>query len=424
MLEAKLRADLGALAGQPVLSPRELAANVLGDVQAAGGWKAVRGRSIGQALPNAAARRAAVRLAAMVPGRFARIVLPEIVAPLIGSAVAARLASRQVRAGGEQHWGRLRTIPRTTAEWGAPVTPNGGRPPSRLAPLRLGPPARRRAPPAPTATRTVSDHPGGRRPPVVPGWAVRTAAVAYAAVLVVVTLAPIRWRSDLARYRNNWRPQLVPLWNMVVNLRDGDRVLATLAGAAGNVALFMPLGFLLPMLAPWFDRFWRTVATGFALSSLIELSQVAFPGVRRADVNDVLMNTLGAAVGYLVYRLAVRARSRPPGPSAPSAVARLAAQDQDGGVVVEVAAGVAEDLLEHDLGHGGGAGRDRRGGRLQPLGAELLAVGVAGLDHPVGVEHHAAARREGEPGRPVGGVGEQPHRQRPGEGQGPAGWPR
>jgi glycopeptide antibiotics resistance protein len=138
---------------------------------------------------------------------------------------------------------------------------------------------------------------------------VRAAAVAYAAVLAVVTLAPIRWRSDLARYRNNWRPQLVPIWNMVVNLRDGDRVLATLAGAAGNVVLFMPLGFLLPMLAPWFDRFWRTVATGLVLSSLIELSQVAFPGVRRADVNDVLMNTLGAAAGYLVYRLAVRARS-------------------------------------------------------------------------------------------------------------------
>jgi glycopeptide antibiotics resistance protein len=147
------------------------------------------------------------------------------------------------------------------------------------------------------------------RPPVLPAWAVRTAAVAYAAVLVVVTLAPIRWRADLARYRNNWKPQLVPIWNMVVNLRDGDRALATLAGAAGNVALFLPLGFLLPMLAPWFDRFWRTVATGFVLSSLIELSQVAFPGVRRADVNDVLMNTLGAALGYLVYRLAVRATS-------------------------------------------------------------------------------------------------------------------
>jgi hypothetical protein len=140
VLEAKLRADLGALAGQPVLTPRELAANVLGDVQAAGGWKAVRGRSMRRALPDAAVRRAAARLAAIVPARFARIVIPEVVAPLIGSAVAARLASRQVRAGGEQHWGRLRTMPRTTAIWGAPDTPNGGRPPSGWHPSGWGPP--------------------------------------------------------------------------------------------------------------------------------------------------------------------------------------------------------------------------------------------------------------------------------------------
>jgi hypothetical protein len=141
VLEAKLRADLGALAGQSSLSPRELAANVLGDVQAAGGWRAVRGRSLRRALPDAAARRAAARLAAMVPARFARIIIPEVVAPLIGSAFAARLAARQVRAGGEQHWGRLRTMPRTTASWGPPVTPNGGRPPTGWHPSGWGPSA-------------------------------------------------------------------------------------------------------------------------------------------------------------------------------------------------------------------------------------------------------------------------------------------
>jgi hypothetical protein len=140
VLEAKLRADLGALAGQPVLSPRELAANVLGDVQAAGGWGAVRGRSLRRSLPNAAARRAAARLAAIVPARFARIVIPAVIAPLIGSVVAARLAARQVRSGGEQHWGRLRTMPRTTASWGEPITANGGRPPGGWHPSRWGPP--------------------------------------------------------------------------------------------------------------------------------------------------------------------------------------------------------------------------------------------------------------------------------------------
>ena len=159
----------------------------------------------------------------------------------------------------------------------------------------------------------MSDHPGGRRPPVLPGWAVAGAAALYAALLVVITLLPIRWRSDLARYRNNWRPQLVPLWNMVVDLRDGDRALATLAGAAANVALFLPLGYLLPLLAPWSDRWWRTVGAGFALSAAIELSQVAFPGVRRPDVNDVLLNTLGAAIGFLAHRLVATAtRGRAP----------------------------------------------------------------------------------------------------------------
>ena len=85
---------------------------------------------------------------------------------------------------------------------------------------------------------------------MLPAWAVRTAAVVYATVLVVVTLAPIRWRADLARYRNNWRPQLVPVWNLVVNLRDGDRVMTTLAGAAGNVALFLPSASCCPCSCP------------------------------------------------------------------------------------------------------------------------------------------------------------------------------
>jgi glycopeptide antibiotics resistance protein len=141
----------------------------------------------------------------------------------------------------------------------------------------------------------------------LPEAAVRAAAVAYAAVLAVITVLPIRWGADLARYRSNWRPQLVPLWNMVADLRDGDLRLVTVAGAAGNVALFVPLGFLLPLLAPRFGRPWRTVAAGFALSAAIELSQIAFPGVRRADVNDLLLNTLGSALGFLAWRLAARA---------------------------------------------------------------------------------------------------------------------
>jgi hypothetical protein len=153
LLEAKLRADLGALAGQRALTPRELAAGVLGEVQAAGGWSSVRARSMRLALPNAAARRMAARIAGMVPARFARVVIPEVIAPLIGSAVAARLAARQVRALGEQHWGRLRLEPRTTVRWGEPAAGNGGRPPGGWDPAGWG------RPPGPGEPRSLPPPP-------------------------------------------------------------------------------------------------------------------------------------------------------------------------------------------------------------------------------------------------------------------------
>jgi len=127
VLEAKLRADLGALAGQRVLTPRELVAGVLGEVQAQGGLQKLRRRSLRRVLPEAAVRRTAARIARLMPARFARIVIPEVIAPLVGAVWSARLASQSLRATGEQCWGELRLRPRTTVSWG-PSTWNGGNP--------------------------------------------------------------------------------------------------------------------------------------------------------------------------------------------------------------------------------------------------------------------------------------------------------
>jgi glycopeptide antibiotics resistance protein len=140
--------------------------------------------------------------------------------------------------------------------------------------------------------------------------AARLVAVVYAALLASVTLLPIRWRPELARWPDNRQPQLVPLWNLVAGIADGDRRLATLAGAAGNVLLFVPLGFLVPLLLPRLRRGWRVLAAGAGVSLLVELAQLPMPGVRRADVNDLLMNVAGTALGLFLYALASRAGSR------------------------------------------------------------------------------------------------------------------
>jgi hypothetical protein len=120
VLEAKLRADLGALAGQRPLTARELASGVLGEVQARGGFARLPGRSLRRAMPEAAARRLAARISRLVPARFARIVIPEVLAPLVGAAVGARLAARQVRGEGRRHWAELRGQPSTIVSWGSP----------------------------------------------------------------------------------------------------------------------------------------------------------------------------------------------------------------------------------------------------------------------------------------------------------------
>ncbi len=137
VLEAKLRADLGALAGQPTATPRDLVAGVISEVQAVGGWNKLRGASLRRALPEAAAIRIATQVVRLVPARFARVVIPEVIAPLIGAAFAARLALKQVRLAGEAHWAQLRAMPRTTVTWGSPTTgehpsgrPSGGEYPS------------------------------------------------------------------------------------------------------------------------------------------------------------------------------------------------------------------------------------------------------------------------------------------------------
>ena len=89
-------------------------------------------------------------------------------------------------------------------------------------------------------------------------------------------------------------------WNAgQVNLLPFSRE-ADPMGYALNVVLFLPFGLLLPLLWPALDRLGRVAAGGFAFSLLIELSQLL--NNRRTDVDDLLMNTLGAALGLLLYR--------------------------------------------------------------------------------------------------------------------------
>ena len=81
----------------------------------------------------------------------------------------------------------------------------------------------------------------------------------------------------------------------------------------GNIALFLPLGILLPLVSDRSGSLKRVLLFGFCLSLSIETIQfvLRFVGNDRAvDIDDVLLNTLGACLGFVIYRLVIRKRIR------------------------------------------------------------------------------------------------------------------
>lgn len=74
---------------------------------------------------------------------------------------------------------------------------------------------------------------------------------------------------------------------------------------AGNVIGFMPFGMLLPVLVRDARRAWRVGVLGFEISTLVELFQLLFQ-VGCFDVDDIILNTTGALLGYWMFWIAGR----------------------------------------------------------------------------------------------------------------------
>jgi glycopeptide antibiotics resistance protein len=65
-----------------------------------------------------------------------------------------------------------------------------------------------------------------------------------------------------------------------------------------NIILFIPLGFLLPLIWHNFRSAKNTILFGFGLSLIIEISQIFT--YRATDIDDLITNTAGTLLGYLI----------------------------------------------------------------------------------------------------------------------------
>lgn len=131
-----------------------------------------------------------------------------------------------------------------------------------------------------------------------------------------MTLTPVEWNPYLRGSRHN-TPELMPALPVVREFQGDWHPVLVVLQLVGNVVLFIPFGMLVPALVPKLRRGWRVILAGAGVSALIELWQLTVPQARHSDVNDVLTNTLGVAIGWgIMTGLQARARRRGGDPGA------------------------------------------------------------------------------------------------------------
>jgi glycopeptide antibiotics resistance protein len=69
----------------------------------------------------------------------------------------------------------------------------------------------------------------------------------------------------------------------------------------GNLVMLLPLGIYIPLLFPKLSGFFRVFIICLLVSISIELMQL-ITSVRSTDIDDVILNTCGALIGYIIYR--------------------------------------------------------------------------------------------------------------------------
>nr|WP_119612043.1 VanZ family protein [Streptomyces acidiscabies] len=172
----------------------------------------------------------------------------------------------------------------------------------RLTAVRTRTPKKPAKPAPPAAAKgkkpAAKDSPTGPRPlPLylrIPAMAVGFAVlVGFGAVVARLTLEP--------------SPASVPLIH--TNLRPGHSIEAYLDQPAlrdavrqigGNILLGVPFGILVPVVAPKARGIIKVLFLTALVMLAVEFAQGALVTGRAFDIDDVILNTTGALIGYLL----------------------------------------------------------------------------------------------------------------------------
>ena len=105
----------------------------------------------------------------------------------------------------------------------------------------------------------------------------------------------------LLQYAGAGRLQLIPFHTIMNYVNRKNFTQNVFINLVINVAIFVPLGTLLPLAWKKLKSFWKVFLSASAFIITIEFLQY-FVG-RASDIDDYILNILGVIIGYILYKL-------------------------------------------------------------------------------------------------------------------------
>lgn len=134
--------------------------------------------------------------------------------------------------------------------------------------------------------------------------AISLIALYYYLYVILTNIVGVPNLSEFMRLERLGEPFFNPNLNLIP-LHGGIRLDFIL-----NIFLFIPLGFLCPLISKWYQCAKNILLLGGGLSFAIEIAQL-FTLYRATDIDDFLTNIAGALIGYGCFKVLHKMARRP-----------------------------------------------------------------------------------------------------------------
>ena len=91
-------------------------------------------------------------------------------------------------------------------------------------------------------------------------------------------------------------------WNLLKSNASAYHIRQAFINLAGNVVMFVPLGYFLPRLFGKMKPLWKTMLMSCFLIVAVELTQY-FTYLGTCDIDDLILNLVGCLLGWLLWRI-------------------------------------------------------------------------------------------------------------------------